>query len=528
MPSALMHTWCIVSWTTLWVHYSFGKAAIIQEPHSQVVLPGQGMTTFQCMVNEFGIWFVNGTGIDDSNAEAFQNRGITYAVTEIQSENGNTITNLTLFVENRPGNNGTLVQCYAYGSDVATSSYASLTIAGPPLPPSPSFQILNPTMIAISWDKPFTWTEVADILGYTVRLYNSSSQELMNWTDSSLIKTNKYNHQFTVDREAEECIELTFEVSATNIVGRSKYGTTRGGFPIAMKWPEQGNGTSRLSTTLEYKMDGSILVNCTIQVPIMCNYQQASFYIVISSYRSGSVVAKTVSTQSYVKGDTISIPLTFKPQTMTDTEYNVILVISSFGTDLQALTSFNISPTLMPKEHDEGGFSPVLIAGVASGVLAAVFVIVVSVVFFTCLCMMKAKKHSSKGPDPDHYYEQAPPLPPVVEHLYEHIQDYQKKNSVALVVENKLESLDSNWQSIHLVNSDLMNDSVVALAPSRPQTLAGSRRNTRVENQTGDYVEMRMIIDSQDGKCGSSFVSCEDFPASYGSSSLSCGPLAAL
>lgn len=82
------------------------------------------------MVNEFGIWFVNGTGLDDTNAATFQNRGITYSVTEVQSEDGNAVTNLTLLVEKRPGNNATLIQCYAYGSDVATSPYASLTIAG--------------------------------------------------------------------------------------------------------------------------------------------------------------------------------------------------------------------------------------------------------------------------------------------------------------------------------------------------------------------------------------------------------------
>ena len=136
-----------------------------------------------------------------------------------------------------------------------------------------------------------------------------------------------------------------------------------------------------------------------------------------------------------------------------------------------------------------------------------------------------ARKGGTKGPDSDHYYEQAPPLPPVVDHLYEHIQDYQKKNSVALIMDAKLDFLDSNLQSIHLVNSDLVNDSVVTTAPLQPSS---SSRNTRVENQVGDYVEMRMIIESQDEKCGSSFVNCEDFPVNCGNSSISCGPLAAL
>ena len=145
--------------------------------------------------------------------------------------------------------------------------------------------------------------------------------------------------------------------------------------------------------------------------------------------------------------------------------------------------------------------------------------------FLPCIA---AKGRTCKVPDPDHYYEQAPPLPPV-EHVYEHIQDYQKKNSVAIMADIKLDLLDSNWQSIHLVNSDLVHDSVVSTPPLLLPTVTSSKRNT-IENQVGDYVEMRMIIDSQDGKCGNSFaVSCGDFPAICGNSnSISCGPLAAL
>ena len=137
----------------------------------------------------------------------------------------------------------------------------------------------------------------------------------------------------------------------------------------------------------------------------------------------------------------------------------------------------------------------------------------------------------NKDPNPDHYYEQAPPLPPVVEHFYEYIQDYQKKNTVTLVMDAKLDFLDSNWQSIHLVNSDMTNDSVVTTAPLQPPLMvqsSSSCRNTRVENQVGDYVEMRMIIESQDGKHEGSLASCKDFPVNGGNSSISCGPLAAL
>lgn len=73
---------------------------------------------------------------------------------------------------------------------------------------------------------------MADILYYTVRMYNSSSQQSMNWTDFSVATTDKYAHYFTAGNVADQCTELTFEVSATSIVGQSKYGSVKGGFPI--------------------------------------------------------------------------------------------------------------------------------------------------------------------------------------------------------------------------------------------------------------------------------------------------------
>ncbi|KAL5500456.1 hypothetical protein EMCRGX_G012020 [Ephydatia muelleri] len=330
-------------------------------------------------------------------------------VTEVQSESGNAVTNLSLLVENRPGNNATQIQCYSYGSNVATSTYASLTIAGPPLTPSPEFRILNATQLIIAWDKPFTWTSVADILYYTVRMYNSSSQQSMNWTDFSVATTDKYAHYLTAGNVADQCTELTFDVSATSIVGQSKYGSVKGGFPIELRWPEQTNGTSRLSAVLQYEKDGSLLVNCTVQVPIMCNFQYATYSIVISSYQSGNVVAKAITTRAYLKGDPITISLSFKPQKAEDTDYNIILVVSSFGTDLQALTSFNISPTLMPKFSDRGDVNPALIAGVSCA-FTALLVLAVVVICFSARGVTKARKGGTKDPDSDHYYEQAPPL----------------------------------------------------------------------------------------------------------------------
>ena len=46
---------------------------------------------------------------------------------------------------------------------------------------------------------------------------------------------------------------------------------------IVMKWPEQKNGTSRLSTNLQYKMDGTVWVNCTVQVGERSQIMEAFF-----------------------------------------------------------------------------------------------------------------------------------------------------------------------------------------------------------------------------------------------------------
>ena len=88
--------------------------------------------------------------------------------------------------------------------------------------------MLNSTLIKLSWGKPFTWIEVADILNYTVSMYNSSSQEWKNWTVGPSVNAFLISGKQSVDNE---CVELLFNVSATNVVGESRTSPISGGFP---------------------------------------------------------------------------------------------------------------------------------------------------------------------------------------------------------------------------------------------------------------------------------------------------------
>ena len=71
---------------------------------------------------------------------------------------------------------------------------------------------------------------MADILNYTIRLYNSSGDQWTNWTVGPSVNA------VSVIKDANavpgECTELFFNISATNVVGESRVIPVSGGFPI--------------------------------------------------------------------------------------------------------------------------------------------------------------------------------------------------------------------------------------------------------------------------------------------------------
>ena len=100
---------------------------------------------------------------------------------------------------------------------------------GPPLPPSLSLSLLNSTAVQVSWEKPFTWSGVADIISYTIRIYNTKTKTWQNQTVLPLANTLVITKDGSI---VQQCEEMVFEVSATNAVGEGQPSSISGGFPI--------------------------------------------------------------------------------------------------------------------------------------------------------------------------------------------------------------------------------------------------------------------------------------------------------
>lgn len=99
---------------------------------------------------------------------------------------------------------------------------------GPPLPPAPSFTLINETAVNVTWQKPFTW-EQFDILNYIVRITNATSGEgIKNVTIHPTV--NQAVMSYVMDN-LEECHEIQFNVTAVNAVGKSRDGYVLIQFP---------------------------------------------------------------------------------------------------------------------------------------------------------------------------------------------------------------------------------------------------------------------------------------------------------
>eukprot|EP00731_Ephydatia_muelleri_P011591 Em0006g485a len=416
--------------------------------------------TFSCITTADGTsqWTVNGVICMPTpyNKEC-QSRGI---IATIDENLDSAMTVLTLKMDGLAINNGSQIQCYSAYVTVDISAPASLVIAGPPLTPNSALSVLNATVLQLSWEKPFTWTEVANITNYTVTMYNDSSQEWKNWTfDPSL------NKLAIVGRDvALECVVLLFEVSASNAVGESQASSVNGGFPIAIKWADQ-NGTSRLTLSVHHNKDGSVLITVKVQPPIMCPYQMAKYDVIISDFTAGVQLAKTSITHTYGDGGTFDIGLTFVPVIKEERTYYVILSVNSFDfASLQAFASFS------------------LVIGATTGASAAVLFAVLIVIIVTICCRFHRGKASNDEQVTEHHYQDAPvvssrsfehttPLDPV----YAHIDECR---NLASTTENEIKEAE------HI--------SIEKCVPDYAR-----------HNPDGDYIEMKVVMESAEGSsCG--------------------------
>lgn len=322
---------------------------IVLAPSNQTTVPG-GVVTFNCVVEGQGYWTVNRK--DPSNVFGFNN----VTISEEQSSSGAVVTTMSLTAEGILANNASQVRCHRiddFGTTIEVS--ALLIIAGPPLAPRPKLVTLNSTALVLSWDKPFTWTQVADILNYTVTMYNRSHQ-LMEW----IIKPSNGSNNFIVRSNgsvAQDCVELIFTVSASNSIGRSHNSSASGGFPIEIKW-DNGSLPAITITSLSYEKNGYVSVVAEIQPPKMCPFQSAYFTLKITTAdESGSLVSSSVP-RAFNGSAPFQMQSVFLPVPKQRTYHLTMNVSTVKGLSEQEETAmFEIRQTVEPTEPPSSSLS---------------------------------------------------------------------------------------------------------------------------------------------------------------------------
>ena len=102
--------------------------------------------------------------------------------------------------------------------------------AAPPLPPAPEVLMINATVLQLTWEPPFVWSEYP-VLNYTVRMH-SSSPEPSTWTRTIPATVNTVEVFSSESAVSVYYHELVFYVTATNDIGESCQGIIHGGFPV--------------------------------------------------------------------------------------------------------------------------------------------------------------------------------------------------------------------------------------------------------------------------------------------------------
>ena len=501
MVNSLQYVVCCFAFLQPLVHRSYGEISIVQPPITQTILPGM-TANFNCTANNIAQWQINGSKIKNGAWPS----GITETHNEtIDEVTFKIITVLTLQVDGSPANNATRIECFAYSTSVETSPTAYIIIAGPPLPPHPRIALLNATALQLNWDKPFTWTTVADILNYTIRMYNSSGDQWKNWTVGPSVNA------IAVVKEGamvEQCAELFFDVSATNVVGESRFLTVSGGFPIVIKWSDQ-NGTVRLSSFASYNRDGTTLVTVRVAPPTMCSYQIAKYDVTISDISAGTQLAAASVVRSYGAGEYVDIPITLNLAIKEMKTYYAILTVHSMGsTSLQAIATFNISPSLIPtNDINVDGIQTQVLIGAIVGSSLGVFLLLILVAIILVLCRVRKAKTLKRECVTDHYYQSQPMEQsesfirshPPSESIYEHIQDCQgQSKECILAADEKTNFRSSSTQFVQM-----------AVIDAPPLPLLTERA---LHTPDGDYIDMKALAMTEaapDGSnCGGFSIPC--------------------
>ncbi|KAL5500328.1 hypothetical protein EMCRGX_G011873 [Ephydatia muelleri] len=259
---------------------SFAGAGITVSPASQTIVQGT-TASFSCVVtNGLGFWMINETWVLPS--VDFSTYGFAIAID--QQDDGAV---MSIVAEGRASNNNTRITCVSIDNDDSsvTQVDAYLLVAGPPTAPRVSFRLLNSTAIAFSWEKPFIFPNVSDILFYTLRLYSRArSLDRKEWKvpkSSDL----SYTHVLTSDAVATACEQLVFEVSATNNAGTSPTQSVTGGFPVVPAEAANDQPEVKIRPT----SNGAMTAEVIFQLPRVCSYQSIKYTLYVKQISSANV-----------------------------------------------------------------------------------------------------------------------------------------------------------------------------------------------------------------------------------------------
>eukprot|EP00731_Ephydatia_muelleri_P011733 Em0006g627a len=369
-------------------------ARFIRKPTAtKVILPNE-TATFECSVVGFGILNVNGRVLSESIDE-FTSKGFRYSVEEL-SDGLQTFTSMKLSVKGVPSNNGSRIDCYGYSDNVIYFS-SLLIIAGPPSAPEPQLLVLNSTALLLSWKKPFTWSQLADVISYTIKVYNSSNKQWREWT----VKPSMYGDTNSVvingdETSTERCVELTFVVSATNKIGESPNKSITGGIPIDMKW----NGNPITASVHPHPLDTDSGADVIVQLqPLqMCSYQSANYTITVTSLNTGKKVAETTTRFHSGGGKQIEIQFPIAMSDFQDLSYVAEVNATILGANQQLVKSTRFSIPFTAGDPASDAQARDSNTGVLVGVAIVATVSVVLLLVLAKVAGAKCKRRISNGP----------------------------------------------------------------------------------------------------------------------------------
>eukprot|EP00731_Ephydatia_muelleri_P011436 Em0006g330a len=274
-----------------------GVDEILLEPVSVRLLPSDGNeAVFLCRMKTSDPFVI----INDS---------LTYPGTFIKdvsiravSSDDRQYWNVTVVV--KANQNSTKVQCLSTVGN--TTSAANLLVVGPPLPPNPRlFLPFDASAVRLTWQKPFTWSDVADITNYTIRVFSTANYVWSSMTIKIIESAN--DHSFACDLSTKACTPL---------------GQNHKDFVVA----RSGSlAVPQFTVTPLFRPNGAAVLTTEIQVPNLCSGQSVSYAISVTNFNNLTVYALNL-TKTYPHCNVISVT-----DVVSGKAYMVTVIVNTFG-----------------------------------------------------------------------------------------------------------------------------------------------------------------------------------------------------